>query len=61
MSMIVESCWTFALRCAGLDLHAADGVESHPLQKARRVGHSRYRELKKKREGGPPAERVKPR
>jgi len=30
----------FALRCAGLDLDAANGVESHPLQERQRMGHN---------------------
>ena len=34
------------------DLHAANGVESHPLQKRQRMGHPRYRGSGK---GGPPA------
>jgi hypothetical protein len=33
-------------------------VESHPSQKARRVGHPRIRELRKSGKGGPPARMV---
>jgi hypothetical protein len=37
-------------RCAGLDLDAVNGVETHPSQKRRRMGHPRYRLLKKERD-----------